>query len=95
VKHDDVEIEKHDQDQASVKQSLISSYKKNLYPALKEDIHQNNTEPLVFPSRGTSRRKRNFRFYFIDVAFPLRNEVIMHSPVVSYISKDSFFRFIK
>ncbi|GAU23500.1 hypothetical protein TSUD_39790 [Trifolium subterraneum] len=55
VKHDD-EIEKHDQDQASVKQSLISSYKKNLYPALKEDIQQNNTEPLVFPSRGTSGR---------------------------------------
>lgn len=55
VKHD--EIEQHDQDQASVKQSLISSYKKNLYPALKEDIQHINTEPVVFASRGTSRRK--------------------------------------
>lgn len=54
VKHD--EIEQHDQDQASVKQSLISSYKKNLYPALKEDIQHINTEPVVFASRGTSRR---------------------------------------
>ncbi|CAK8573098.1 unnamed protein product [Lathyrus sativus] len=55
VKHDD-EIEKHDQDQASVKQSLILSYKKNLYPALKEDIQKNNIESSVFASQGTTSR---------------------------------------
>ncbi|KAL5069516.1 hypothetical protein RYX36_020403 [Vicia faba] len=56
VKHND-EIEQHDQDQALVKQSLISSYKKNLYPALKEDIQKNIIESSVFASGGTSRRK--------------------------------------
>lgn len=56
VKHDE-ELEQHDQDQASVKQALISSYKKNLYPALKEDIQKNNIESSVFASGGTSRRK--------------------------------------
>jgi len=54
VKHDD-QID-HNEDQASVKQSLISSFKKNLYPALKEDIQQNNSDPLAFTS-GTPRRK--------------------------------------
>ncbi|XP_004496215.1 ABC transporter G family member 21 [Cicer arietinum] len=55
VQHDD-EIEHHDQDQASVKQSLISSYKKILYSALKDDIQHTNTEPSVFPSGGTPKR---------------------------------------
>jgi len=54
VKHDD-QIDHHE-DQASVKQSLISSFKKNLYPALKEDIQQNNSDPLASTS-GTPRRK--------------------------------------
>ncbi|KAL2995001.1 hypothetical protein AAZX31_10G194200 [Glycine max] len=56
VKHDD-QIDHHE-DQASVKQSLISSFKKNLYPALKEDIHQNNSHPSAFTS-GTPRRSDN------------------------------------
>jgi len=57
VKHDD-QIDHHE-DQASVKQSLMSSFKKNLYPALKEDIHQNNTDPSALIS-GTPRRKWSF-----------------------------------
>ncbi|KHN00888.1 ABC transporter G family member 21 [Glycine soja] len=56
VKHDD-QIDHHE-DQASVKQSLMSSFKKNLYPALKEDIHQNNTDPSALIS-GTPRRCDN------------------------------------
>lgn len=69
VKHDD-EIEQYDQDQASVKQSLISSYKKNLYPALKEDIQKNNIESLVFTSQETSRSKWKFHAHLIEVSFP-------------------------
>ncbi|XP_014514290.1 ABC transporter G family member 21 [Vigna radiata var. radiata] len=56
VKHDD-QIDHHE-DQASVKQYLISSFKKNLYPALKEDIQQNSSDPLAFTS-GTPRRSDN------------------------------------
>ncbi|XP_061370613.1 ABC transporter G family member 21-like [Gastrolobium bilobum] len=56
VKHDD-QIDHHE-DQASVKQSLISSYKKNLYPALKEVIQQHNSDPGVLTS-GTPRRSDN------------------------------------
>lgn len=62
VKHDE-QIEQHE-DQASVKQSLISSYKKNLYPALKEEIQQNNTESSIFTSR-TPRRKWKFLAHFL------------------------------
>ncbi|CAK9149070.1 unnamed protein product [Ilex paraguariensis] len=42
----------HDDDQNSTKQSLISSYKKNLYPALKDEIHRSCRDPLS--SGGTS-----------------------------------------
>ncbi|KAJ1403143.1 P-loop containing nucleoside triphosphate hydrolase [Sesbania bispinosa] len=56
VKHDDQTD--HHEDQASVKQSLISSYKKNLYPALKEEIQRNNSESVAFTS-GTPRRSDN------------------------------------
>ncbi|KDP29341.1 hypothetical protein JCGZ_18262 [Jatropha curcas] len=40
----------HLDEQNSVKQSLISSYKKNLYPALKADIHQNFQDSSSGPS---------------------------------------------
>lgn len=56
VKHDD-QID-HNEDQASVKQYLISSFKKNLYPTLKEDIQHNNSDSLAFTS-GTPRRSDN------------------------------------
>nr|AIU41651.1 ABC transporter family protein [Hevea brasiliensis] len=44
----------HLDDQNSTKQSLISSYKKNLYPALKAEIHQNLQDPALSASSGTS-----------------------------------------
>ncbi|KAK7343882.1 hypothetical protein VNO77_12982 [Canavalia gladiata] len=56
VKHDD-QIDHHE-DQASVKQSLISSFKKNLYPSLKEEIQQINNDQVIFAS-GTPRRSDN------------------------------------
>ncbi|XP_027365607.1 ABC transporter G family member 21-like [Abrus precatorius] len=56
VKHDD-HIDHHE-DQASVKQSLISSFKKNLYPALKEEIQQSHNDPVTLAS-GTPRRSDN------------------------------------
>lgn len=46
----------HHEGQASVKQSLVSSYKKILYPALKQEIQQTNRDPLAFTS-GTPRSK--------------------------------------
>ncbi|KAL1343710.1 hypothetical protein HN51_030054 [Arachis hypogaea] len=55
VKHED-NVEHHE-DQASIKQSLISSYKKNLYPALKEEIQRNNIDSVI--SSGTPRSSDN------------------------------------
>ncbi|KAG2706767.1 hypothetical protein I3760_05G117600 [Carya illinoinensis] len=48
-------------DHNSTKQSLIASYKKNLYPALKADIHRNLTDPVlstsgILSSRGCENR---------------------------------------
>ncbi|KAI4357886.1 hypothetical protein L6164_001805 [Bauhinia variegata] len=48
----------HHEDQASVKQSLVSSYKKHLYPALKEAVQRNNRDPSVNTSR-TPRSSEN------------------------------------
>ncbi|XP_027361464.1 ABC transporter G family member 21-like [Abrus precatorius] len=48
----------HHEDQASVKQLLVSSYKKNLYPLLKQEIQQNNRDPGFF-NTGTSRSSKN------------------------------------
>ncbi|KAK7279583.1 hypothetical protein RJT34_24636 [Clitoria ternatea] len=56
VKHDD-QIDQYE-DQGSVKQSLISSFKKNVYPALKEEIQQINNDQLNFALR-TPRRSDN------------------------------------
>lgn len=47
----------HHDDQNSIKQALISSYKKNLYPITKAEIHHNSHESLgsasgPLPSRG-------------------------------------------
>ncbi|CAL0299728.1 unnamed protein product [Lupinus luteus] len=56
VKHYD-QIDNHE-DQASIKQSLISSYKKNLYPVLKEEIHRNNNDSVSLTS-GTPRSSDN------------------------------------
>lgn len=53
----------HHEDQASVKQSLISSYKKILYPALKQEIQQSNKDLLAFTS-GTPRSKWHFLTLF-------------------------------
>lgn len=51
-------LEHHD-DQNSAKQFLISSYKRNLYPALKAEIRQNFQDPIHSGTSG-SRSKRNF-----------------------------------
>ncbi|XP_054824323.1 ABC transporter G family member 21-like isoform X2 [Prosopis cineraria] len=48
----------HHEDQASVKQSLVSSYKKILYPSLKQEIQQSNRELAAFTS-GTRRSSEN------------------------------------
>ncbi|KAJ1386687.1 P-loop containing nucleoside triphosphate hydrolase [Sesbania bispinosa] len=48
----------HHEDQASIKQSLVSSYKKNLYPLLKEEIQQNTRGPTSFTT-GTHRSSEN------------------------------------
>jgi hypothetical protein len=42
----DGRLDDHD-DQNSIKQSLVLSYKKNLYPALKAEIHRNVGDPPV------------------------------------------------
>ncbi|CAJ1931199.1 unnamed protein product [Sphenostylis stenocarpa] len=46
----------HYEDQASVKQFLVSSYKKNVYPLLKQEIRQNHREQ-AFLAPGTLRSK--------------------------------------
>ncbi|KAL5123540.1 ABC transporter G family member 21 [Glycine soja] len=48
----------HHEDQASIKQFLVSSYKKNLYPLLKQEIQQNHRE-LAFLNSGTPRSSEN------------------------------------
>uniref|UniRef100_A0A5B7APC2 Putative ABC transporter G family member 21 n=1 Tax=Davidia involucrata TaxID=16924 RepID=A0A5B7APC2_DAVIN len=40
----------HHDDQNSTKQSLVSSYRKNLYPALKDEIHQSIWDPFCSAS---------------------------------------------
>ncbi|XP_047171509.1 ABC transporter G family member 21-like [Vigna umbellata] len=44
----------HHEDQASIKQFLVSSYKKNAYPLLKQEIQQNQRELVCFASRTLS-----------------------------------------
>ncbi|KAF3432596.1 hypothetical protein FNV43_RR27336 [Rhamnella rubrinervis] len=60
LKHEDqVELRgrlEHREDQNSIKQSLISSYKKNLYPALKAEIHGNYKDPVLSSTRSSSSR---------------------------------------
>ncbi|XP_057447944.1 ABC transporter G family member 21-like isoform X2 [Lotus japonicus] len=41
----------HHEGQASIKQSLVSSYKKDLYPLLKEEIQQSNRDQTFFTTR--------------------------------------------
>ncbi|KAF7808951.1 ABC transporter G family member 21-like [Senna tora] len=48
----------HIEDQSSIKQSLVSSYRKILYPALKEEIQHNNRNPAAFTS-GAPRSSQN------------------------------------
>ncbi|GLU04810.1 hypothetical protein SLE2022_219410 [Rubroshorea leprosula] len=48
----------HHDDQNSTKQHLISCYKKNLYPALKAEIHQDSLHSSL--SASTTPSKRNF-----------------------------------
>lgn len=48
-------LDQHE-DQASVKQSLVSSYKKILYPSLKQEIQQSNRDLAALTS-ATSRSK--------------------------------------
>ncbi|XP_059648636.1 ABC transporter G family member 21 [Cornus florida] len=43
----------HHEDQNSIKQSLISSYRKNLYPAVKDEIHR-SCRDAVRPATGPS-----------------------------------------
>ncbi|KAL5553536.1 hypothetical protein UlMin_040937 [Ulmus minor] len=46
----------HLEDQNSIKQHLISSYKKNLYPALKAEIHGIYKDPALSSSRRSSSK---------------------------------------
>ena len=48
--------ERHDH-ATSTKQFLISSYRKNLYPALKAEIHQSLDDPIHSNSKLSSRSK--------------------------------------
>ncbi|KAK7348891.1 hypothetical protein VNO80_23640 [Phaseolus coccineus] len=41
----------HHEDQASIKQFLVSSYRKNVYPLIKQEIQQNHRELAFFASR--------------------------------------------
>ncbi|KAK4263734.1 hypothetical protein QN277_029110 [Acacia crassicarpa] len=50
-------LDQHE-DQASVKQSLVSSYKKILYPSLKQEIQQSNRDLAALTS-GTPRSSEN------------------------------------
>lgn len=50
-------LECHDHDQNSIKQNLIISYKKNLYPVLKTEIHK-NYEEKHFPTSNRSTSSR-------------------------------------
>ncbi|KAK9934845.1 hypothetical protein M0R45_021974 [Rubus argutus] len=53
----------HHEDQNTTKQFLISSYKKNLYPALKAEIQQSHKDPAVLSSpRTSSRGSRNYEW---------------------------------
>jgi len=47
---EDEHLDQHE-DQASIKQFLVSSYKKNVYPLLKQEIQQNHRELAYFASR--------------------------------------------
>ncbi|KAF5751963.1 ABC transporter family protein [Tripterygium wilfordii] len=51
-------ISHHHDDQNSIKQSLISSYKKNLYPLLKAEIQTTSQDPIHFKS-GKLRLREN------------------------------------
>ena len=46
----------HIEDQALIKQSLVSSYKKILYPAMKQEIQQHNRD-TASSTAGTTRSK--------------------------------------
>ncbi|KAI3433262.1 ABC transporter domain-containing protein [Psidium guajava] len=67
LRHDDQQefhnkLEYHDE-QNSIKQSLISSYKKNLHPALKAEIHQHPRYRDTHPSRKPSSVRRHESFW--------------------------------
>ncbi|XP_010066762.2 ABC transporter G family member 21 [Eucalyptus grandis] len=67
LRHDDQQefhnkLEYHDE-QNSIKQSLISSYKKNLYPALKAEIQQHSLDQDTHPSRKMSSLRRDESFW--------------------------------
>lgn len=55
-----VRVENHEE-QSKTKQHLISSYKKNIYPLLKTEIHSNELEDMtrLTSSRSTSRVRTN------------------------------------
>lgn len=57
---------KHDQpeNQDATKQSLISSYRKNIYPLLKEELHQSCKPPIR--SSSISTQKFFSRLTYID-----------------------------
>jgi hypothetical protein len=57
IRQDDQQLEfhgrlDHHDDQNSIKQSLVSSYKKNLYPSLKAEIHRNVSDPVLSTTRN-------------------------------------------
>ena len=64
----------HD-DQNSTKQSLITSYKKNLYPALKAEIHTSLSDPNLSKSGRLSSRSKfylsNLRDLF-ECCYPMQ-----------------------
>lgn len=64
---EDENLDHHD-DQASIKQFLVSSYKKNVYPLLKQEIQQNHRELAFFASR-TFGSKWSFMVIFVSHYF--------------------------
>lgn len=60
------------EDRNSVKQFLISSYKKNLHPLIKDDIHRNIHDPVRAirgPQSSRCKFKSTFSFKYIVIIF--------------------------
>jgi len=80
----------HHEDQASIKQFLVSSYKNNVYPLLKQEIQQNHRELASFSSR-TFRSKWSFMVilnsYYI-ISFTKSIEYEQYNTMTEWINND-------